>query len=89
MIFLILVHSLDELEDYICVAQQKYNGECRAVLFVKMREGKKLTSSIKAKIEQKIVEEMLLQCIPQLILEIPDIPVSDIYSYICYSLYKM
>ena len=75
--FLILVHSLDELQDYICVSQQKYNGDCRAVLFVKMRQGIKLTPEIKSKIEKKVDEELWEGCVPELILEIPDIPVSQ------------
>ena len=73
-----LVHSLDELQDYLCVPQQKYNGDSRAVLFVKMRPGLKLTPEIRTKIERKVDEELWEDCVPELILEVPEIPVSII-----------
>lgn len=82
MLLLLSVHSLDELQDYICVSQHKYNGDCRAVLFVKMRQGLKLTPEIKAKIEKKVDEELWEDCVPELILEIPDIPVREIETFI-------
>lgn len=81
MLLLLSVHSLDELQDYICVSQHKYNGDCRAVLFVKMRQGLKLTPEIKAKIEKKVDEELWEDCVPELILEIPDIPVRQIETF--------
>ena len=70
------VHSLEELEDYACVSQQKFNGDCRAVLFVKTKQGFKLTPQIRVKIEKKVDEELWEDCVPELILEVPDIPVS-------------
>lgn len=73
-----LVHSLDELQDYICVPQQKYNGDSRAVLFVKMRPGLKFTPEIRDKIEKKVDEELWEDCVPELILEVPEIPVSNL-----------
>ena len=72
----ISVHSLEELQDYICVAQQRQNGDNRAVLFVKMRKGYKLTPEIRKKIEQTVYNELWEDCVPECIVEVPDIPVS-------------
>ena len=48
---------------------------------MKLRQGLKLTPEIKSKIEKKIDEELWEDCVPELILEIPEIPVSEIYNF--------
>lgn len=68
------IHSLDELEDYLCVSQLKYNGDSRAILFVKTRLGCRLTPEIRDKIAKKVDDELYEDCIPELIIEVPDIP---------------
>lgn len=67
---------MEELEDYICVGQQRENGDNRAVLFVKMRKGFKFTSETKHKIGENIQRELYDFFIPECIVEVPDIPVS-------------
>lgn len=76
MQFYVLVHPVEELEDYICVSQQNDNGDNRAVLFVKMRKGHKLTPKIISKIGELIDRVLMEDCIPECIVEVPDIPVS-------------
>lgn len=68
------IHSLDELQDYVCVSQQKYTGDSRAVLFVKMKPGLTLTPEIRKKMEKKVDEELWEDCVPELIVEVPEIP---------------
>lgn len=72
----ISVHSLKELEDYICVGQRRDNGDSRAVLFVKMQKGYTLTPEMKSKIEKCIEKELNVDFIPECIVEVPEIPVS-------------
>lgn len=72
------VHALEEVQDYICVGQQKYNGDCRAVLFVKMRKGFQLTPEVRKKIEKTVEVELWVDCVPEAIIEVPDVPVSKI-----------
>lgn len=67
---------MEELEDYICVAQQNDNGDSRAVLFVKMRKGHKLTPEIRSKMGEFIDRVLMEDCIPECIVDVPDIPVS-------------
>lgn len=76
MLLYISVHSLEEIQDYICVPQLRDDGDTRAVLFVKMRKGYKLTSEIKTKIAEIITKELMDECIPECIVEVPEIPVS-------------
>lgn len=72
----VVVYEMEELEDYICVGQQRENGDNRAVLFVKMRKGFKFTSETKQKIGESIAREIDDYFIPECIVEVPDIPVS-------------
>ncbi|XP_042903834.1 acetoacetyl-CoA synthetase-like isoform X2 [Parasteatoda tepidariorum] len=68
------IHDMEEIQDYICVGQNRDDGETRAVLFVKMREGHSYTPEFKRKIEQKIFDELWQDCVPQVILEVSGIP---------------
>lgn len=68
------IHGLEELQDYICVAQQRDNGDNRAVLFVRMRKGYKLTPEMRRKIEITVESELWEDCVPECIVEVPDIP---------------
>ncbi|PRD23825.1 UNVERIFIED_CONTAM: acetyl-CoA synthetase [Trichonephila clavipes] len=71
------IHDVEEIQDYICVGQKKRNGDPRAVLFVKMRDGYSFTPEFKDKIANKIKSELWEDCVPELILEVKDIPVSN------------
>ncbi|GFY75890.1 acetoacetyl-CoA synthetase [Trichonephila inaurata madagascariensis] len=68
------IHGMEEIQDYICVGQNKFNGDSRAVLFVKMREGYAFTPEFKDKLVNKINGELWEDCVPELILEVQDIP---------------
>ncbi|GFY56162.1 acetoacetyl-CoA synthetase, partial [Trichonephila inaurata madagascariensis] len=68
------VHDVEEIQDYICVGQKKWNGDSRAVLFVKMRNVYSFTLKFKDKIANKIKKELWEDCVPELILEVRDIP---------------
>ncbi|XP_042912701.2 acetoacetyl-CoA synthetase [Parasteatoda tepidariorum] len=70
------IHDMEEIQDYICVGQTRYDGEMRAVLFIKMKQGYKFDSDMKEKITQRITKELWMDCVPDVILEIQDIPVS-------------
>ncbi|KFM69966.1 Acetoacetyl-CoA synthetase, partial [Stegodyphus mimosarum] len=68
------IHGMEEIMDYICVNQSREDGECRAVLFVKLKPGYTFTPELRKKIVQIIDKELWEDCVPQVILEIPDIP---------------
>ncbi|GBN53442.1 Acetoacetyl-CoA synthetase [Araneus ventricosus] len=75
------IDRMEELEDFICVGQDKWTGETRAVLFVKMKNGYKFTPELRDKIAETIKREVSIDNLPKLILEIPDIPVSIVSSH--------
>ncbi|GFR20327.1 acetoacetyl-CoA synthetase [Trichonephila clavata] len=68
------IHGMEEIEDYICVGQNKWNGDSRVVLFIKMREGYSFTPEFKKKIANKIKKELCEECVPELIMETQEIP---------------
>ncbi|XP_035213933.1 acetoacetyl-CoA synthetase-like isoform X1 [Stegodyphus dumicola] len=68
------INEMKEIMDYICVNQSRNDGECRAVLFVKLKEGYEFTPELKAKIAETIERELWEDCVPEVILEAPDIP---------------
>ncbi|GIX73434.1 acetoacetyl-CoA synthetase [Caerostris extrusa] len=71
------IHDIEEIQDYICVGQNKSNGDNRAILFIKMKQGYKFTPEFREKIMQKIDDELWTDCVPEVILEVPDIPRSE------------
>ncbi|CAL1272056.1 unnamed protein product [Larinioides sclopetarius] len=68
------IHDIEEIQDYICVGQTMPNGDNRAVLFLKMRNGYKFTPEFKQKVVKKIDNELWTDCVPEVILDVPDIP---------------
>ncbi|KFM77732.1 Acetoacetyl-CoA synthetase, partial [Stegodyphus mimosarum] len=68
------IHNIQEIMDYICVNQSRKDGQCRAVLFVKLKEGYKFTLELQEKIASTISRELWQDCVPEAILEVPDIP---------------
>ncbi|GFY60117.1 acetoacetyl-CoA synthetase [Trichonephila inaurata madagascariensis] len=68
------IDQMKELEDYICVAQNRWNGETRAVLFVRMKKGYALTEDMKEKIRETVKKELSRDYMPPDIIEIPEIP---------------
>ncbi|KFM80138.1 Acetoacetyl-CoA synthetase, partial [Stegodyphus mimosarum] len=68
------IHGMEEIMDYICVNQSRNDGECRAVLFVKLKPGYIFSPELREKIALTIDRELWEDCVPQVILEVPDIP---------------
>ncbi|GFU50096.1 acetoacetyl-CoA synthetase [Trichonephila clavipes] len=68
------IHDIEEIEDYICAGQKKWNGDSRAVLFVKMRNGYVFNPEFKNKVSNKIKNELGEDSVPELILKVEDIP---------------
>ncbi|XP_035232844.1 acetoacetyl-CoA synthetase-like [Stegodyphus dumicola] len=68
------IHGMEEIMDYICVNQSRNDGECRVVLFVKLKPGFTFTPELREKIALTIDRELWEDCVPQVILEVPDIP---------------
>lgn len=72
-----LVYDMEEIQDCICVAQRRdSDGENRAVLFIKMKNGHAFTGDFRTRVEQRLAQAMWYECVPEVILEIQDIPVS-------------
>ncbi|GIX85522.1 acetoacetyl-CoA synthetase, partial [Caerostris extrusa] len=71
---LFVVHDLEEVHDYICVGQTSPDGDVRCVLFVKLREGLRFTPQLSERISQKIEEVLWRELVPEVILDVKDIP---------------
>ncbi|GFX05558.1 acetoacetyl-CoA synthetase [Trichonephila clavipes] len=70
------VHDLEEINDYICVGQTNSEGDVRAVLFVKLRDGLTFTPAVRDKIAEKIDEALWRDLVPEVILDVKDIPLT-------------
>ncbi|GFY42992.1 acetoacetyl-CoA synthetase, partial [Trichonephila inaurata madagascariensis] len=68
------VHQMEELQDYLCVGQDGCDGDTRAVLFVKLKKGYSFTPQLREKIASLINRELWEDYVPQVIMEVPDIP---------------
>ncbi|MEE4351268.1 MAG: acetoacetate--CoA ligase [Desulfatiglans sp.] len=67
------VEQFDEIEDSIVVGQT-WKGEVRALLFIKMIEGEKLTDDLRMKIRKSLKENASPRHVPAKIIQVPDIP---------------
>lgn len=67
----------EDVSDSVCVGQQR-EGEAdeRVLLFVKMADGKKLTSELVGILKKGIRDDLSPRHVPALIVQCPDIPVS-------------
>ncbi|GFY44851.1 acetoacetyl-CoA synthetase, partial [Trichonephila inaurata madagascariensis] len=65
---------MEEINDYICVGQTNSEGDVRAVLFVKLRDGLTFTSTLRDKIAEKIDDVLWRDLVPEVILDVKDIP---------------
>ncbi|KAF8770350.1 Acetoacetyl-CoA synthetase like protein [Argiope bruennichi] len=65
-----------EVRDCICVSQYNKDLDERAVLFLKMNEGFSFNDDIVKRIQEAITKELTSAHIPDIILEIQDIPYS-------------
>ncbi|GIY39598.1 acetoacetyl-CoA synthetase [Caerostris darwini] len=68
------IDGMEELQDYICVGQTRWDSDSRAVLFVKLKKDYKFTPELRAKIVETIKREVSFDYVPKLILDILDIP---------------
>ncbi len=68
-----IVEQLEEVADSLAVGQW-WQGDQRVILFVKLKEGYRLTDELKAKIRRELREKASPRHVPALILEAPDIP---------------
>ncbi|XP_054707474.1 LOW QUALITY PROTEIN: acetoacetyl-CoA synthetase-like [Uloborus diversus] len=69
-----IVDTFPEVRDSLCVAQYDKNNKERAVLFLKMRHGECFTETLVYQIQAAITRELSSGHVPEVILEIPDIP---------------
>ncbi|HDL89475.1 MAG TPA: acetoacetate--CoA ligase, partial [Thermodesulforhabdus norvegica] len=67
------VENIPEVADSLAIGQQ-WEGDQRVILFVKMKEGYKLTDEVKAKIRKILRENASPRHVPAKIIEVPDIP---------------
>ncbi|SFN07854.1 acetoacetate--CoA ligase [Thermodesulforhabdus norvegica] len=67
------VENIPEIADSLAIGQQ-WEGDQRIILFVKMKEGYKLTDEVKAKIRKVLRENASPRHVPAKIIEVPDIP---------------
>ena len=68
-----VVEAIEEIEDSVCVGQ-KFEGDERVVLFVKLNRGKNLNPDLIKKIKSKIRSECSPRHVPAIILTVPAIP---------------
>lgn len=68
-----VVEKFKEIADSLAIGQ-KWKGDERIILFVKLAEGYELTDELKNKIKQALRKEASPRHVPALILEAPDIP---------------
>jgi len=67
------VETLNEIEESVVVGQ-RWNDDVRIVLFVRLKDGIKLTSELEDKIRTQVRNNSSPFHVPKKILEIPDIP---------------
>jgi len=68
-----VVEAFGEVEDSLAIGQ-KWKGDERIVLFVKLAKGHELTEELKAKIRRALKEQLSPRHVPAKIIAVPDIP---------------
>jgi len=68
-----VVEAFEEVEDSLAIGQ-KWKGDERIVLFVKLAQGHELTEELKAKIRRALREQLSPRHVPAKIIAVPDIP---------------
>jgi len=68
-----VLEKFNEIADSLVVGQ-KWKGDERIILFVKLNQGYKLTDELKNRIKKTLHEEASPRHVPALIIEAPDIP---------------
>jgi acetoacetyl-CoA synthetase len=67
------VQKIDAIEDSLAIGQE-YHDNQRIVLFVKMKEGRKLSADVEKAIRKILKENASPRHVPEIILATPDIP---------------
>jgi len=67
------VDSVDEVEDSLVIGQ-KWKGDVRVILFVKMAEGAAFTDELAGRIKKLVRENASPRHVPAKILPVPDVP---------------
>ena len=68
-----VVEQFEEVVESICIGQ-RWKGDVRVVLFVRLREGLTLDETLKANIRARIREEETPRHVPAKIIQVDDIP---------------
>ncbi|MEM4450519.1 MAG: acetoacetate--CoA ligase [Nitrososphaerota archaeon] len=68
-----IVEKIEGVEDSLVVGQY-YKGDQRVILFVKMKEGYRLTEELKEKIKKELMTQASPRHVPDKIIEVPEIP---------------
>jgi acetoacetyl-CoA synthetase len=68
-----IVESLPQVEECVAVGQERAGGQ-RILLFVKLREGERLTAELSACIKRRLGEEASPRHVPAVIVEVPELP---------------
>ncbi|XP_055933306.1 acetoacetyl-CoA synthetase-like isoform X1 [Argiope bruennichi] len=68
------IHTMEELQDYICIGQDNLDGDQRVVLFVKMKNGFKYNEEFAKKVQKQVETQLTEEHVPALVLEVQDIP---------------
>ncbi|XP_054720481.1 acetoacetyl-CoA synthetase-like [Uloborus diversus] len=68
------IHTMEELQDYICVGQDNSVGDQRVVLFVKVKPAYTFTEELSQKIKDQILDQLTDEHVPAVVLECQDVP---------------
>ncbi|GBM83225.1 Acetoacetyl-CoA synthetase, partial [Araneus ventricosus] len=70
----IAIEHIEKLEDYICVCQDSACCDPRNILFVQLKKGCAFTPEVKEEIKRNIQQDLSVVSVPEVIMEVPDIP---------------
>lgn len=68
------IHTMEELQDYICIGQDNSQGDQRVVLFVKMKAAYKFSPEFAKKVQKQVLNQLTEEHVPAVVLEAKDIP---------------
>jgi len=76
-IYTVLEQFTSHLDDSLCVGQRRpHDKDERVLLFLKMRAGKKLTTTLEGEIKAAIRSALSARHVPAYVFEVEEIPVS-------------
>ncbi|KAG8195207.1 hypothetical protein JTE90_027950 [Oedothorax gibbosus] len=68
------IHTMSELQDYICIGQTNVEGDERVILFVRMKEGCTFDEEFVKKVKHQVETQLTEEHVPSVVLEVQDIP---------------